>query len=51
MKWVPAEILPEAYGGTLKDPDGDPKCPSKVRRRFIEIERYCFFLESSKSIL
>ena len=31
LKWVPAEILPEAYGGTLKDPDGDPRCPSKVR--------------------
>ena len=30
LKWVPAEILPAKYGGTLKDPDGDAACPSKV---------------------
>lgn len=30
LKWVPAEILPAKYGGTLTDPDGDAACPSKV---------------------
>lgn len=28
---IPLEILPKHYGGNLVDPDGDPKCPSKIR--------------------
>ncbi|XP_077987784.1 SEC14-like protein 2 [Glandiceps talaboti] len=30
LKEVPAESLPEHWGGTMKDPDGNPMCPSKV---------------------
>lgn len=36
-EWLPALLeeieanqLPSFYGGTLTDPDGNPKCPSKV---------------------
>ena len=28
---IDADQLPVFYGGTMTDPDGDPKCPSKVR--------------------
>jgi hypothetical protein len=28
---IEADNLPLHYGGTMVDPDGDPKCPSKVR--------------------
>lgn len=31
VQLVPPDMLPEWYGGTLVDPDGDPKCPSKVK--------------------
>ena len=27
---IEAEQLPVYYGGKMTDPDGDPKCPSKV---------------------
>ena len=27
---IDAEQLPACYGGTLVDPDGDTRCPSKV---------------------
>lgn len=27
---IDADQLPAYYGGNLKDPNGDPKCPSKV---------------------
>ena len=27
---IDADQLPGYYGGTLTDPDGNPKCPSKV---------------------
>ncbi|XP_070539154.1 SEC14-like protein 2 [Ptychodera flava] len=30
LKQIPAESLPEHWGGTMKDPDGNPMCPSKV---------------------
>ncbi|KAG8596614.1 hypothetical protein GDO81_001989 [Engystomops pustulosus] len=30
QKYIPAEQLPKYYGGTLSDPDGDPKCKSKI---------------------
>ncbi|KAM4808893.1 SEC14-like protein 2 [Rhinophrynus dorsalis] len=30
QKYIPAEELPKYYGGTLTDPDGDPKCKSKI---------------------
>jgi hypothetical protein len=30
LKEIDADQLPAFYGGTLTDPDGDPKCPSKV---------------------
>lgn len=28
---IEADSLPVHYGGTMVDPDGDPKCPSKVK--------------------
>ena len=31
LEEIEAENLPLHYGGTMVDPDGDPKCPSKVR--------------------
>ena len=27
---IDADQLPVHYGGTMTDPNGDPKCPSKV---------------------
>ncbi|KAE8634039.1 hypothetical protein XENTR_v10002181 [Xenopus tropicalis] len=30
-KYIAPEELPQYYGGTLTDPDGDPKCKSKVQ--------------------
>lgn len=30
LEEIDADQLPAFYGGTLTDPDGDPKCPSKV---------------------
>lgn len=30
LEEIDAEQLPAFYGGTMVDPDGDPKCPSKV---------------------
>lgn len=30
LELVPPNQLPEHWGGTLCDSDGDPKCPSKV---------------------
>ena len=30
LEEIDADQLPAHYGGKLTDPDGDPKCPSKV---------------------
>lgn len=30
LEEIDADQLPQHYGGTLTDPDGDPKCPSRV---------------------
>ncbi|KAM8960670.1 SEC14-like protein 2 [Pelodytes ibericus] len=30
QKYIPSEELPKYYGGSLTDPDGDPKCKSKI---------------------
>ncbi|XP_063769455.1 SEC14-like protein 2 isoform X2 [Pseudophryne corroboree] len=30
QKYISPEELPKYYGGTLADPDGDPKCKSKI---------------------
>lgn len=30
LEEIDADQLPAFYGGTMTDPDGDPKCPSKV---------------------
>lgn len=30
---IDEDNLPQYYGGSMVDPDGDPKCPSKVYRR------------------
>ncbi|XP_071848963.1 SEC14-like protein 2 [Apostichopus japonicus] len=30
LKYIDADQLPKHWGGTLVDPDGDPKCPSKL---------------------
>ncbi|XP_018411003.1 PREDICTED: SEC14-like protein 2 [Nanorana parkeri] len=30
QKYIDADQLPKYYGGTLTDPDGDPKCKSKI---------------------
>lgn len=27
---IPLDVLPKHYGGNMVDPDGDPKCSSKV---------------------
>lgn len=39
VKWIPilrdkikTEELPKHYGGDMIDPNGDPRCPSKVRK-------------------
>lgn len=31
LEEIDADQLPSFYGGTLTDPDGNPKCPSKVK--------------------
>jgi hypothetical protein len=31
LEEIEADNLPLYYGGTMVDPDGDPKCPSKVK--------------------
>lgn len=31
QKYIDPDQIPVEYGGTLTDPDGDPKCSSKVR--------------------
>ncbi|NWX47318.1 S14L2 protein, partial [Steatornis caripensis] len=30
QKYIDPKQIPVEYGGTLTDPDGDPKCPSKI---------------------
>lgn len=42
MKWkeavlelIPKDQLPAHYGGTLTDPDGNPKYTSKVSNKFL----------------
>ncbi|KAM9329884.1 SEC14-like protein 2 [Gastrophryne carolinensis] len=30
QKYIDADQLPQIYGGTLTDPDGDPKCKTKI---------------------
>lgn len=32
LSTIPADQLPAYYGGTQTDPDGDPKCPSKIKQ-------------------
>ncbi|XP_026473263.1 SEC14-like protein 2 [Ctenocephalides felis] len=32
LKQVPASQLPKHYGGEQVDPDGDPRCPSRIRQ-------------------
>ena len=32
LEEIDADQLPAYYGGTLTDPDGDPRCPSKVNQ-------------------
>lgn len=32
---VPRDQLPASYGGTLTDPDGNPKYTSKVLNKFL----------------
>ncbi|XP_054288769.1 SEC14-like protein 3 [Macrosteles quadrilineatus] len=32
LNQIPAEHLPRHFGGDLVDPDGDPKCPSKINQ-------------------
>jgi hypothetical protein len=34
---IDAEQLPAHYGGTMTDPNGDPKCPSKVWHLFTSL--------------
>ena len=31
LKYISPDQLPVEYGGTMTDPDGNPKCKSKVR--------------------
>uniref|UniRef100_H3ABD0 SEC14-like lipid binding 8 n=1 Tax=Latimeria chalumnae TaxID=7897 RepID=H3ABD0_LATCH len=31
LKYIDADQLPVYYGGTLTDPDGDPKCKTKIK--------------------
>ena len=45
---IDADQLPAYYGGTLTDPDGNPKCPSKVMNQLIYITD-CVSLPSSMS--
>ena len=33
LEEIDADQLPAFYGGALTDPNGDPKCPSKVMFR------------------
>ena len=33
LEVIDADQLPEHWGGTQRDPDGNPKCPSKVSER------------------
>jgi hypothetical protein len=35
LKLIDADQLPVHWGGELTDPDGDPKCRSKVRIKLI----------------
>ncbi len=37
LEEIEADNLPLHYGGTMVDPDGDPKCPSKVGELYIAI--------------
>lgn len=30
LKYISPDQVPVEYGGTMTDPDGDPKCKSKV---------------------
>lgn len=32
LKFISPEELPVQYGGTMTDPDGNPKCLTKVQR-------------------
>ena len=32
LQYIDKDVLPEYWGGTKKDPDGNPKCPSLVSR-------------------
>ena len=41
LEEIDADQLPAHYGGTMTDPDGDPKCPSKVSAcRLLLSQRY-----------
>ena len=37
---IDADQLPAYYGGTMTDPNGDPKCPSKVVIIYCQILNY-----------
>ena len=43
LEEIDAHQLPAYYGGTLTDPDGDPKCPSKVLCPYIEFYRLILY--------
>ena len=41
LKDIDADQLPMHYGGTIIDPDGNPKCPSKVNNiAYITFENF-----------
>lgn len=46
LKYIDAEELPVIYGGKLTDPDGDPRCRTRVSQSFSILCTYgcCFFL-------
>lgn len=39
QEFIDGSNLPEYYGGTCRDPDGNPKCLSKVRQSNINNSR------------
>nr|DBA22792.1 TPA: hypothetical protein GDO54_013794 [Pyxicephalus adspersus] len=41
QKYIDADQLPKYYGGTLTDPDGDPKCKSKINYGGDVPKSYC----------
>ncbi|XP_040207973.1 SEC14-like protein 2 [Rana temporaria] len=41
QKYIAADQIPKYYGGTLTDPDGDPKCKSKINYGGDVPKSYC----------